>query len=507
MLRYKTVSGNKVSDALIDEIKTLFDSSYGVWSLAYPPKQSLAGKPISFPRKNYVEYFRGSTEYGGDCDLVLCYDGGKLVGEAIYVNRDTVRGKVAIVVQLVVHDEYRRKGIGSALLYSIWGFSNYYAWGIVTSNPCTVKTLEKATARKCSVGAIIQNKNFLKKEVLANIRFLDETRDHWVVKNDGDVVESRIRTGFATSRLESSDAQRDVESRLGRIGPQDEWLAFIFNSQEVESDIGLQRMLDESNLIVRDAYVRMDVDRQAWTGKTELEVDQILKLVPSSKTSAICDFGAGEGRHLKELKRRGFENLAGIDFVFDDKCGLVTNGDCRSWKGAQLFDLILCLYDVVGSFRSLEDNVAIISNIFDNLKTGGKAVLSVMNLDFEGMLSSEAVCDKPDELYRKLRALKPSTNMADSGEVFDGRCALVNWDEGLVYRKEQFDGDDNRLRRELVVVDRRFTMKGIVDLCKSVGFGVLHSSYVRAGFTSPTFFQRIRASRWGKEILLVLVKS
>ena len=506
MLRYKTVSGREVSDVLIDEVKALFDSSYGTWSLICPPNPNLAGKRISFPRKTYVEYFRGSSDYEGECDLVLCYDDEKLVGEAVYVNRETCRGKVALVVQLVVHNEYRRKGIGRTLLHSIWGFSDYFAWGIVTSNPCTVQTLEKATARQCSVGAIIQNKNFLRKEVLASIRFLDKTRDHWVVKHDGDTVESRIRTGFATSRLESSDAQRDVESRLGRIGPQDEWLAFIFNSQEIESDVGLQRMLDESNLIVRDAYARMDVDNQAWAGKTELEVDEILKMVPASRTSAICDFGAGEGRHLKELKRRGFENLIGIDFAFDDKCGLVVNGDCRCWKGAQLFDLILCLYDVVGSFRSLEDNVAIISNIFGNLKPGGKAVLSVMNLDFKGMRCAEAVCDKPDELYRKLRMLKPSTNMADSGEIFDGRFALVNWDEGLVYRKEQFDGDDRRLRRELVVVDRRFTMKGIVNLCKSAGFEVLYASYVRAGFTRPAFFQRIHASRWGKEILLVLDK-
>ena len=273
-----------------------------------------------------------------------------------------------------------------------------------------------------------------------------------------------------------------------------------------DSSMGLRRMLDESNLIVRDAYARMDIDGQAWSGKTELEVDEILRMVPTSKTSAICDFGAGKGRHLKELKSRGFENLIGIDFAFDDKCEMVVSGDCRSWKGAQLFDLILCLYDVVGSFRSLEDNVAIISNIFDNLKSGGKAVLSVMNLDFKGMQRSESVRGKPDELYRKLRTLEPSANMADSGEVFDGRYALVDWDDGLVYRKEQFDGDDSRLRRELVVVDRRFTMKGIVNLCKSVGFEVLYSSYVRAGFTRPAFFQRIRASRWGKEILLVLYK-
>jgi len=52
-------------------------------------------------------------------------------------------------------------------------------------------------------------------------------------------------------------------------------------------------MLDESNFIVRDAYARMDIDSQAWSRKTELEVDEILRMVPTSKMSAICDFGAG----------------------------------------------------------------------------------------------------------------------------------------------------------------------------------------------------------------------
>ena len=506
MLHYKTVMGGNVSDALIDEIKALFDSSYGVWSQTCPPDPGLAGKPISFPKDRYVEYFRGSSEYEGECDLALCYDNDRLVGEAIYVNKDTYRGKVAIVVQLVVHQEYRRRGIGSTLLYSIWGFSDYYAWGIVTSNPCTVKTLEKATVRNCSVGEIIQNKNFLRKEVLATIRFLNEARDRWVVNPDGDAGESRIRTGFATARLENGDAQRDVESRLGRIGPQDEWLAFVFNSQSIESDANFKNMLDESNLIVRDAYARMDVDNHAWTGKTELEIDEILKMSPVPKSASICDFGAGNGRHLRALRQRGFDNLVGIDFALGDERGPVFPGDCRYWKGLQPFDLVLCLYDVVGSFRSLEDNAAIISNIFDNLKPGGKAVLSVMNIDYGAMRCAATVSDNPDELYRKLRTLKPSTIMADSGEVFDGRYALVNREEGLVYRKEQFDGDDSRLRRELVVVDRRFTRKGIEDLCRSVGFEVVRLGYVRAGFKRPGLFQRIRAARWGKEILLLLSK-
>ncbi|MBR4652174.1 MAG: GNAT family N-acetyltransferase [Kiritimatiellae bacterium] len=504
MLHYKTVSGEKITDALIDEVKALFDTSYGDWSVDHAPSANLAGQAIIFPRKKYVEYFRGSEEYVGECEIALCYDDDKLVGEAVYANKNTTRGMVALVVQLVVHRDYRRRGIGSALLYSIWGFSDYYAWGIVTSNPCTVKTLEKATYRQCSAIETIKNKHFLVREVLSDIRFLDETRDSWVVNVTGKTGESRIRTGFATDRQEASSALSEVESRLGRIGPKDEWLAFVFNSQEVTSDDGLKRMLDESNLIVRDAYMRMSAQHQKWSKQAEAEIDAILKMVPITVSASVCDFGAGSGRHVKVLKQRGFNNVTGIDFVTGGDCDLVQFGDCRTWKGAYRFDMILCLYDVIGSFRSLTDNRAILANIKDNLKPGGMAVISVMNLSFRGMGVAKVVGSQSDELYRALRRLKPSTNMADTGEVFDGRFALVDKDEGLVYRKEQFGGDDSRLRREMIVVDRRFTMESIQDLCRSVGFDIVSSRYVRAGFEAPPLFYRFWPSRWGKGILLVL---
>ena len=162
------------------------------------------------------------------------------------------------------------------------------------------------------------------------------------------------------------------------------------------------------------------------------------------------------------------------------------------------------MYDVIGSFRSELDNRQILENIFANLKSGGSAVISVMNLDFAGMSSAKVVGNQPDELYQLLRALKPSNNMADTGEVFDGRFALVDWQEGVVYRKEQFGGDDKRLRRELIVVDRRFTLKSICGMCQAVGFDVLASRYTRSGFSTPPLFNILRASRWGKEILLLL---
>ena len=101
MLQYRTVSCEKVTDTLIDEVKELFDTSYGFWSASNPPRAELSGRPIFFPRKAYLEYFRGSGDYVGECDLALCYDGEKLIGEAVYVNKETSRGKVALVVQLL----------------------------------------------------------------------------------------------------------------------------------------------------------------------------------------------------------------------------------------------------------------------------------------------------------------------------------------------------------------------------------------------------------------------
>lgn len=73
----------------------------------------------------------------------------KIIGQAFYL-RDTFEKNdyISWVLQLVVQEDYRKRGIAKTLLYSIWGFSGDYAWGLATSNALTVKTLEKATFRK-----------------------------------------------------------------------------------------------------------------------------------------------------------------------------------------------------------------------------------------------------------------------------------------------------------------------------------------------------------------------
>lgn len=36
------------------------------------------------------------------------------------------------------YKDYRQQGIAKNILFSIWGFSNHFAWGIVSANPYAI---------------------------------------------------------------------------------------------------------------------------------------------------------------------------------------------------------------------------------------------------------------------------------------------------------------------------------------------------------------------------------
>lgn len=98
------------------------------------------------------------------------------------------------VLQLVVDDKYRRQGIASTLLRSIWGFSDDYAWGLATANPCTVRTLESATFRKCKPSVIKKYLNHLR-TVGEDTTFLD--KNDFVVTNKMSQVNSNFFIDFS----------------------------------------------------------------------------------------------------------------------------------------------------------------------------------------------------------------------------------------------------------------------------------------------------------------------
>ena len=217
---YSVITGDKLGEQLARELAGLFSSAYGKWSRRSPLN---AGRNIRLGARYYLENYSG-RQYR----IATCRDGGRLIAQAVYLERKTPRGDVSLVVQLVVDGKYRRQGVATTLLHAIWGFSDFYAWGIVTSSPCTVEALEAATFRRCDAGRISKNARFVAREVFPSVPFL--AKSEWRTDGRSSVVDTR----FFTDRTSMPVARRRVEGRLGRIAEGEEWLAFTFRDQPLD---------------------------------------------------------------------------------------------------------------------------------------------------------------------------------------------------------------------------------------------------------------------------------
>ena len=486
-LTYSVFRGDETASSAWDEVAELFSSDYGFYSSASPIRP---GERIRLGAGYYRKFYAT-----GDYHLACCRDGGRLVAEAIYRDVETSFGKVAMVVQLVVAEDYRQRGIASTLLHCIWGFSDYYAWGIVTSNAFTVESLESATFRRVCPARLAERAGWVRAEILSGIGFLAGAE--WTISD----FESRVASGFFTDRSRLPVENAELSSRLGTLREGEEWLAIVFRDQRPDDFAAYRSMIDASAAFVRDAYRQMPQSEQVWASKTEDEIDVILAGVPDLAADAvIVDFGAGSGRHVRELRRRGFTDTTGIDFAADDG-GEVVAADCRSWKSPRPVDLALCLYDVIGSFPEDSDNETIVANIAHNLKVGGRAVISVSNFDYlDTRVIGKIDFDDPTEAAKALFSLRPETRMQDDGEFFDGNCILVDEKKHLVCHKEQFSAGSGRLPGEYLIRDRRFTAEEISVWLERAGLNVLSRRFVRAGFKIDY------AVSTGKEILLFAEK-
>ena len=476
-----------MTSALWTEVSELFSSEYGCYSEKSPIRP---GGRIRMGVKRYERSYANA-----DYRVALCRDGSRLIAEAVYREFSTSCGKVAFVVQLVVAGEYRRQGIASTLLHAIWGFSDYYAWGIVTSNAFTVESLESATFRRVCPSLLVDRIDWISDELLPAIDFLD--RATWTVSPE----DTRIATGFYTDRKNVSPSASDVTRRLGTLVEGEEWLVVVFRDQEPDDLSAYATMIDASERMVCSAYARMPQTEQAWAAKTADEIDIALEGVGDlRKDAVVVDFGSGSGRHVRELKRRGFIDVSGIDFAATGDG--VDVGDCRTWKSPRPVQLALCLYDVVGSFADDAENEAVVANVAANLAVGGRAVFSVSNWDYLDKIKIGKI-DFSDlkAATEKLFSLTPSRRMQESGEFFDDAAMLIDEKRRLVCHKEQFPFGRGALPGEYLIRDRRFTAEEIGAILERNGLAVLSTRFVRAGFKIDY------AVSTGKEILIFAEKK
>lgn len=491
-----------MTDKQLEACSSLFSANYGEYSGKDNPKKQ--GQRIKLSAGYYRKMGENPNMY-----VSLCYNGDLLLGHAFFLKKILPNGeKCSWVTQLVVHYSYRNRGVATRLLQSAWGFSDYFAWGLATTNAVTVKTLESVTWREVDPMVIGKHLNEIG-QLCDEIPFAD--KDHLRV----DDSKSLIFTNFYPEFQKLKNSLTDVYvSRLGSIEDGCEWLAFTFQHQDMVFDEKhWEQMLDFSERQLEDAYSRMDMEEQGWTRHTPHEIDFVVKACALDKDSNVLDVGCGQGRHSLELAKRGYKNLTAYDFsprLLEYARNKAEKGgyridfemkDCRHLRRSAMFDAVICLYDVIGSFRAYDDNISIIKSIRGVLNRGGRCVVSVMNMEIterQAIYKVENVSRHPQALLK----LKASNIMQSTGNVFNPEYYLLDTSSQLVYRKEQFEMD-GELSSEYVIADYRFTRSQIIKAFEENGFRVLSADYVKLGaWDRPLAAEDDR----GKEILLVAEK-
>jgi 2-polyprenyl-3-methyl-5-hydroxy-6-metoxy-1,4-benzoquinol methylase/GNAT superfamily N-acetyltransferase len=494
----------KIEPSLIPKMSDLYSLHYGVWGAG----GKKPGEQIKLSSEQIKKWLTD------DAIVVWALAFGELVGYAIAVHAKlSNRGHIAWITQLVVHKAHRKVDIGKRLLFSIWKFSDYFAWGLLSANPYAVRALEKATRRRCQPQLIARCADELLSFGVEQVHYLKSSSEHLINKD-----ESRVDTDFNLDHSELPEMISNVTDlarpwALGNLPNGWEWFAFTFHDQQQIplTERELEEMLNASDEITKQAYLRMQSQwkHHPWAQFAPEEVEFILRYSGVPSGSSALDFGCGDGRHALELAKSGF-NVTVLDYIkgaeesrreLTERANLdFCVGDCRRVELGKHFDLGICLYDVIGSYTEDRDNFQILKNLAGHIKEGGYVFVSVMNMELTERRAMNwfSLVSDPE----KLLSLPPSNIMERSGNVFNPKYYLIDREKRIVYRKEQFrEGDD--LFEEFIVRDRRYARDEIEHMCVEAGLAVKWSRFVRAGHWDEPLD---RASDNAKEILVMCQK-
>ena len=427
--------------------------------------------------------------------VFLCRDEvGKLAGYAVGARLRANGHVVSWVTQLVVHTEHQNQGIASTLLGAAWCFSDDFAWGLATANPYAVRALEAATGRRCDP----ELSRKLASDIGPAYRGAGEYLSAAKLTFEGG--RSALDTKFFVSHAGVPEmikaVSTDIPWTLGELADGEEWFAVTFREQvrrPVTMD-DLRRLEEASSEIVADAYDRMavafDDSKHLWTKHTQSEVAALWTKLHLIAGATVLDLGCGNGRHSTALASRGAVVTAvdrskpwldtARERALQQGCDVrFVEGDARVPLNLGPFDSVICLYDVVGSFVSEGDNRAILEAIASSLKPGGTFALSVMNRQ-----AADEIAHHKGEIETNPNALmtiSPSSDMEQTGQIWNPDHLFLDVASGVVYRRERFTkGGD--LPIETIVRDRRFYVNQIVRMCIESGLLVDEARPVRLGY-------------------------
>lgn len=144
----------EVDDHLLQDCSTLFAESYGIWG----PKGSLPDRKVAMK----IAGLRSQFLVNDDCFVIIAVDrsSGQHIGQAICayfsVNRELGIERVLWITQLVVDKSFRRQGIATELCKTACVHYNADSFGIVSSNPYAIRSLQKACGLHLSISITMQ---------------------------------------------------------------------------------------------------------------------------------------------------------------------------------------------------------------------------------------------------------------------------------------------------------------------------------------------------------------
>jgi methyltransferase family protein/acetyltransferase (GNAT) family protein len=344
--------------ALMESCARLYSAEYGVWGLRGPKP----GAPVTRSAERIRELLAPQGAM-----LACAFMKGSLVGYCAAVRFDVYQGRhVAWITQLVVASSYRHHRIATMMMYSVWGFSNCWAWGLVTANPLAVRALETATRRPCR-SALITSRGV---SLVAHLSELVGYIPGELLTTTTGARLPKVDSGFFVShedlpRLRRLAAREERPWALGDIAEGEEWFACTFGDQAPThiTDAEMTDLLTGADAVWIQAYERMTLDEaHRWRRHHEGEVDLILRWTELAPPATVLDVGCGDGRHAFDLSDRGLSVTA-----IDISPNLIKRATERRNDGPSFivgdardisdlpdghFDLLLCLYDVIGSSAS-----------------------------------------------------------------------------------------------------------------------------------------------------------
>ena len=139
-------------------------------------------------------------------------------------------------------------------------------------------------------------------------------------------------------------------------------------------------------------YLKTDGDVIENDDNTAAEVDMLINAINLRPEQHVLDLCCGQGRHVIELQRRGYENVRGLDrsrYLIRvakkraqqlNLCIKFNEGDARNIKLPESsLDCVVLFGNSFGYFESQEDDLLVLNSILHVLRDRGRLVMDIVN--------------------------------------------------------------------------------------------------------------------------------